>query len=294
MAIKLERKPRANPLLQRESRICRYLQLSAAASQVIGIPAVHGYRTFRDYNAMAIELLGPSLQKLFISCRHKFSLKTVLMLADQMLQRIEFIHSRSFLHRDVKPDNILMGIESKANIVYIIDFGLAKLYRNHKTHLHIGYRENKGLTGTARFASINTHNGIEQSRRDDLESLGYVLMYFLRGSLPWQGLHAPGKYAKYQKIAERKRSTSIEELCTDHPPEFATYLRYCRDLRFDERPDYAHLRTLFRDLYVREGYEDDSVYDWTPPWCAASMAALGTALPNVANDGRTAPAPEDA
>ncbi len=141
---------------------------------------------------------------------------------------MEFVHSRSFIHRDIKPDNFLMGLGKKANQVHIIDFGLAKKYRDPKSHLHIPYRENKNLTGTARYASINTHLGIEQSRRDDMESLGYVLMYFLRGSLPWQGLKAATKRQKYEKISEKKMATPVEVLCKGFPLEFVTYFQYCR------------------------------------------------------------------
>jgi len=139
-------------------------------------------------------------------------LKTVLMLADQMINRVEYVHMKSFLHRDIKPDNCLMGLGKRTNQVYIIDFGLAKKYRDSTTHQHIPYREHKNLTGTARYASVNTHLGVEQSRRDDLESLGYVLMYFLKGSLPWQGLKAGTKKQKYEKISERKIATSVDVL----------------------------------------------------------------------------------
>jgi casein kinase 1 len=157
----------------------------------------------------------------------------------------------------------LMGLGKRANQVNIIDFGLAKKYRDPKTHLHIPYRENKNLTGTARYASINTHVGIEQSRRDDLESLGYVLMYFLRGSLPWQGLKAATKKQKYEKISEKKMTTPIEVLCKGYPPEFVTYFQVVRSLRFSDKPDYSYLRKLFRDLFIREGYQYDYVFDWT-------------------------------
>lgn len=180
-----------------------------------------------------------------------------------MLQRIEYVHSKNFIHRDLKPDNFLMGIGRKGNQVNIIDFGLAKKYRDPRTHLHIPYRENKNLTGTARYASINTHLGVEQSRRDDLESLGYMLMYFCRGSLPWQGLKAANKKQKYDRIMEKKMTTPTELLCRNFPSEFAIYLNYTRSLRFDDKPDYAYLRKLFRDLFVREGYVYDYVFDWT-------------------------------
>lgn len=145
----------------------------------------------------------------------------------------------------------------------MIDFGLAKKYRDPKTHIHIPYRENKNLTGTARYASINTHLGIEQSRRDDLESMGYVLMYFLRGSLPWQGLKAATKKQKYEKISEKKMATPTEVLCKGFPTEFVVYFQYVRSLRFDDKPDYSYLRKLFRDLFVREGFVWDYVFDWT-------------------------------
>merc|ERR1719482_1723433 len=143
------------------------------------------------------------------------------MLADQMINLVEYVHVKNFINRDIKPDNFLIGLGKKANQVHMIDFGLAKKYRDPKTQQHIPYREGKNLTGTARYASVNTHLGIEQSRRDDLEALGYVFMYFLRGSLPWQGIKG-------------------------NPTEFVTYLNYCRSLRFEDRPDYAYLRRFLK------------------------------------------------
>jgi len=140
---------------------------------------------------------------------------------------------------------------------------LAKKYRDSKTHAHIQFKDNKSLTGTARYASINAHLGIEQSRRDDLESLGYVFMYFLRGSLPWQGLRAQSKQQKYDLISEKKMSTTVEALCKGYAPEFSTYLKYVRSLRFEDKPDYAYLRKIFRDLFTRENYQMDYVFDWT-------------------------------
>lgn len=185
------------------------------------------------------------------------------MLADQLLGRLEYVHTKSFIHRDVKPDNFLIGLGKRQSVIHIIDFGLAKKYRDPRSHQHIPYRENKNLTGTARYASINTHIGIEQSRRDDLESLGYVLMYFIRGSLPWQGLKANTKKQKYERIMDRKMSTSTEQLCKGYPTEFRSYFEYCRSLRFEDRPDYAYLKRLFKELFYRKGFQYDNMFDWT-------------------------------
>eukprot|EP00696_Hemimastix_kukwesjijk_P008210 gnl/Hemi2/20395_TR6770_c0_g10_i1.p2 gnl/Hemi2/20395_TR6770_c0_g10~~gnl/Hemi2/20395_TR6770_c0_g10_i1.p2 ORF type:complete len:346 (-),score=97.76 gnl/Hemi2/20395_TR6770_c0_g10_i1:213-1250(-) len=257
VAIKLEPTKTRHPQLLYESRLYKILQGG------VGIPTVRWFGVEGEYNVMVMDLLGPSLEDLFNFCSRRFSLKTVLMLADQMIGRIEYIHSKNFIHRDIKPDNFLMGLGKKSNQVNLIDFGLAKKYRDPKTHQHIPYRENKSLTGTARYASINTHLGIEQSRRDDLESLGYVLMYFNRGSLPWQGLKAATKQHKYNRISEKKMSTPVELLCRGYPSEFCTYLNYTRSLRFDDKPDYGYLRKLFRDLFFREGFQCDYIFDWT-------------------------------
>ncbi|XP_054604992.1 casein kinase I isoform X1 [Nothobranchius furzeri] len=256
VAIKLECVKTKHPQLHIESKFYKMMQGG------VGIPSIKWCGAEGDYNVMVMELLGPSLEDLFNFCSRKFSLKTVLLLADQMISRIEYIHSKNFIHRDVKPDNFLMGLGKKGNLVYIIDFGLAKKYRDARTHQHIPYRENKNLTGTARYASINTHLGIEQSRRDDLESLGYVLMYFNLGSLPWQGLKAATKRQKYERISEKKMSTPIEVLCKGYPSEFSTYLNLCRSLRFDDKPDYSYLRQLFRNLFHRQGFSYDYVFDW--------------------------------
>jgi len=257
VAIKLE------PLKSKHPQLAYEYKLYKILAGGVGIPPVRWFGKEGDYNVLVMDLLGPSLEDLFNYCGRKFSMKTVLMLADQLIARVEYIHSKNFIHRDIKPDNFLVGLGKKANLVYAIDFGLAKKYRDPKTHAHIPYSEHKNLTGTARYASINTHLGIEQSRRDDLESLGFVLIYFNKGSLPWQGLRAVTKKDKYDKISEKKMSTPIEVLCKGLSGEFATYLSYCRSMRFDDRPDYPYLRRLFRDLFYREGYHPDFVYDWT-------------------------------
>ncbi len=167
---------------------------------------------------MIMDLLGPSLEDLFSFCGRKFGLKTTLMVADQMITRVEYVHSKNYIHRDIKPDNYLIGLGKRSNQVFLIDFGLAKKFRDAKTHQHIPYKENKTLTGTARYASINAHLGIEQSRRDDLEAIGYVLIYFIKGKLPWQGVaNTKNKNDKYHKIMEKKMSIPVEYLCLGIP-----------------------------------------------------------------------------
>jgi len=270
LAVKLESTKSKHPMLMYEAKLLKHLH------GVPGIANVHYCDVEGDYTVMVMDLLGPSLEDYFNMCHRKFSLKTVLMIADQMLYRIEYLHSKNFIHRDIKPDNFLMGHAKKSNILYLIDFGLAKKYRDPKTQQHIPYRENKSLTGTARYASINAHTGIEQSRRDDLEAIGYVLMYFNIGQLPWQGIQANTKEEKYLKIAESKRTTPAETLCKDDPAVFASYLNYCRALRFEDRPDYAYLRRLFKDLFMREEFINDGIFDWMQPDGLTVSTALKT------------------
>ena len=225
------------------------------------IPQVVYYGIEGNKSIMIMDLLGASLEDLFNKANKKFSVKTVLMCADQMIKRIEYIHTRRIIHRDIKPDNFTIGHEKNAHRIFIIDFGLAKKYMS-STGEHIKYREGKGLTGTARYASVNTHLGIEQSRRDDLESLGYVFLYFLKGSLPWQGLKARNIKDKYEKIKEKKILTKIDDLCNGLPEEFNKYMTYCRKLKFTEKPDYAYLRNMFKNLARSMEIEYDYQFDW--------------------------------
>jgi casein kinase 1 len=156
-----------------------------------------------------------------------------------------------------------MGYENNGNIVYLIDFGLSKKYRSSKTLQHINMKTGKKLTGTARYASINTLSGIEQSRRDDLEAIGYVLLYFLRGSLPWQGLKVDKKEDRYKKICEKKKATAAEDLCLGFPNEFVTYINYTRKMQFEEEPNYEYLKSLFKAVMDKNGWKYDDIYDWT-------------------------------
>lgn len=170
------------------------------------------------------------------------------MIGLQILDRIEYIHSQGLIHRDIKPDNFLIGKDNKeTNQIFMIDFGLAKKYKT-KDGQHIPYKDNKNLTGTARYASINTHLGIEQGRRDDLEGLIYMLIYFCLGQLPWQNMDAKNKKEKYEKILEKKLTTSPEELCAGLPYQFVALLKYIRNVFFDQKPNYSYIRQQLEEV----------------------------------------------
>jgi serine/threonine protein kinase len=239
-AVKVEEVKTKTPQLWYEARVYRELR------RCEGVAKAYVYWTEGNYNYMAMEILGPSLE----ACRKKIThADVVTWLAPQSLRIIERIHKKSFLHRDIKPDNFLLGPTGvSGRQLTIIDFGLSKRYQTDGHH--IAYREGKNLTGTARYASINTHRGIEQSRRDDLETLGYMLLYLFKGSLPWQGLAARNKSKtkseQYQNIAEMKISMPLDELCCDAPGAFIHYFRYVRMLEFDEAPDYNLLCQFFQ------------------------------------------------
>lgn len=258
VAIKFEPRKAEAPQLRDECRSYRIL------SGCPGIPQIYHFGQEGLHNILVIDLLGPSLEDLFDMCSRKFTIKTVCMAARQMISRVQSIHEKNLIYRDIKPDNFLIGRPGTkgSNIIHMVDFGMAKQYRDPKTKQHIPYRERKSLSGTARYMSINTHLGREQSRRDDLESLGHVFMYFLRGSLPWQGLKAATNKQKYEKIGEKKQTTPIKELCEGLPEEFSIYLNYVRKLGFEETPDYDFLRELFAKVMKNNGDIDDQVYDW--------------------------------
>jgi casein kinase 1 gamma len=234
-----------------------------------GIPSAYFFGQCGQHNALVMELLGPSLEDLFTKCDRKFSVETVCKIAIQLLKIIEFVHSKDLIYRDIKPENFLIGRPSlnKHSVIYIIDFGLAKNYINPETRVHIPYCENKSLTGTARYMSINTHLGKEQSRRDDLEAIGHMLFYFLKGSLPWQGLKAETFKERYQQIGETKKQITIKSLSNGYPEEFADYLKYCRELDFAEKPNYSSWISKFEDLLKKRCryFTDDNNkpdFDW--------------------------------
>jgi serine/threonine protein kinase len=259
VALKIESKEAKHSVLEKEYNFYKYFLDGNAP--LIGIPLI--YSKFEEENSVVLEmeLLGRDLDSLFVACKERFSLKTVLLIADQILTRLEFVHNHGVIHRDIKPENFLLGSGKKCDIIYLVDYGLAKRFLLPNGD-HIPQKEKKSLTGTPRYASLNNHLGMQQGRRDDLESVGYMLIYFIRGWLPWQGLNASTISEKKRKIVETKTSMTPQKLCLDLPQAFADYLTYCKNLEFDMKPDYSYLKGLFRNLAKEMSYEYDYMFDW--------------------------------
>ena len=254
-ALKFEDIKSNSNLLENEASIMNYLKGP-------NIPLVRSYGTSGNYNILIMQLMGKSLEDL-INIKKTFPIKTVCLIGYQMINVLEYIHNKHFVHRDLKPDNFVVGLNELSKYLYLLDFGLAKKYRSTVTLKQYPLINKKKLTGTARYASINALRGFEQSRRDDLESAGYVLMYFLRGSLPWQGIPGKTKDERYKKILQKKNDTSAQELCEGFPEEFEKYIEYTRNMEYEEEPDYDKLRDYFLDVLDKKNELFDYIYDWS-------------------------------
>ena len=274
-AIKLENKNRSQNLLESEAYIMSYLNGPR-------IPMVKSFGYTGDYNVLIMELMGKSLEDLFESMStKKMSVRCVCNIGYQMIEIIEYVHNKHIVHRDIKPDNFVMGKGNKSKFLFLLDFGLAKKYRSSTTLKHYPLIKKKHLTGTARYASINALNGYTQSRRDDLEAIGYVLVYFLLGRLPWQGMLNKNKDERYMKIMEVKRDTDPHILCKNLPVEFEKYITYTRNLEYEQDPDYNMLKNLFLKVLNDEEHCIDYYYDWD-----CDMGTMTTADTNLNFAGR--------
>ncbi|CAD8139848.1 unnamed protein product [Paramecium octaurelia] len=253
VAMKVEKENKDLMSLEREIQIIEELR------GIAGVPKLYWYGNEYNQNCMAMQLLGRDLahyQKKF----KKLSLKTVCNLAEQLLTILEEIHKRGIIHRDIKPENILMGRGNDSQQVYFVDFGISKKFRNNNQH--ISFQENKSFIGTTRYASISAHKGYELSRRDDLESLGYVFIYLLRGNLPWQNVVSQSDKEKTKLVGKFKMELELKDLCKGLPNEFQRYLDYVYKLKFTSTPDYQYLLGLIQKVGQQNNISFDRKFDW--------------------------------
>ena len=269
-AMKVEQNSIQNNVLETEAKYLSYLK-------GFGIPELKYFNCNEKYHILIETLLDKSLENLYAESHGNFNLKDISMIGIQVLDRLEYIHNKNVIHRDIKPDNFVIGKNKDKNIIYIIDFGLAKKYRNSKTLEHIPFKMTKRLTGTARYASINALKGGEQSRKDDLESLSYMLLYFLKGRLPWQGVPGMTKGEKYKKIYYMKKNIDTEKLFENLPEEFKEFYLYIKQLEFEQEPDYNYCRKLFINVIEKKlGEINDNFFTWCKDINVINKNYLGT------------------
>jgi serine/threonine protein kinase len=236
----------------------------------LGIPQLVSYGKIKNYDILIQELLGKSLNELFIENNFQFSMNDICLISIQLIDRVEWVHSKTLIHRDIKPENFLLG-SNNPNIIYLTGFGLCTKYCSSKSGKHImpGFRGT--FSGTIKYSSANAQRGNQLSRRDDLESLGYTILYFMKGGLPWMNLNQNiNEKEAYIKTYSMKKFMPVERLCKGAPSEMQDYFRYIRQLKFKEDPNYDYLRNLFVNLLKKNGIENYQNYcfSWVHDWNA--------------------------
>lgn len=245
----------SNILLKNEARIYN------ALTNIDGVPVIRSYGMTGKYSYLVMDLLGKSLEYYKEQCGGKLSLKCVLLIGIKLLERIKTIHQSGIIHRDIKPENILFGIDDESKL-FLIDFGLSKTYIDTRSN-HIEITNENSILGTKDFISLNIHNGLTPSRRDDLESVGYLLIYLLNGNLPWQDINIIDTDERNKQIRDIKTMKSLWMLLNDDiPGELIIFILYCRKLEFTQDPDYNYLKILLTNLYKLQGFPVDNKYDW--------------------------------
>ena len=259
VSIKLENRKSFNNFLESEAYYLFYLK-------GFGIPKILSYGKNGKFNILIEELLGPSLNDILkLNKIKKFPIKDTCMIALQTLDRLEYIHSKNIIHQDIKPHNFLIG-RKDPKVIYLIDFGFAKKYRSSRTGKHIQFKYSGKLFGSLVYLSINGNAGYEQSRRDDLESLGYMLVFLATNNLPWNKIkimkNLEELICKSEETYKIKKSVLPEKICEGLPKEFVDYIKYCRKLEFEQEPDYNYLKNLFALILIKENQKNDLKFFW--------------------------------
>ena len=229
----------------------------------------------KKYNILIEPLLGGTLYSLYLDQNKNFTLKDICLISLQCISRLESVHNKGIIHCDIKPENFCVGLRDK-RIIYLIDFGISKKYRSDRTKKHIQFNITKTMCGTARYASMNALSGLQLSRRDDLESLSYMILYFLTKKLPWQGITAKSLATRYKKIYEKKFELEKWDKFLSLPRQIQNFIKYCRNLGFSEDPNYKLMKNFFYDLMKQNEFVDDKNFSWID-----DKSILGSKLPEL-------------
>ncbi|CAK87070.1 unnamed protein product (macronuclear) [Paramecium tetraurelia] len=238
----------------------REVQVLERLNGIEGVPKIYWHGEQDDFNVIVMQILGKDLSH-YVKSKKKFSFKTSIQLGIQIVKVLERIHNKGVVHRDLKPENVLFGIDDESSKIYVVDFGISKIFRDKNGNIH-PFRDNTSFIGTTRYASIAAHKGFELSRKDDIESLIYVLLYFIKGQLPWQNMQNVSDEERTAKVGEMKMSIDPRELCKDAPIEFAIILEYLKQLQYLSEPNYNLIQQQFEKAAENLGIQLDYSYDW--------------------------------
>ena len=260
LACKIESINELKPQLYHESKIMFLLK------NCTGFPTCYDFILTGQDKILIMDYLGPNLDTIMKKLPSndnikKFSIKTSLMIMIQCIERLKTLHEKGIIHRDIKPENFVIGPKNKERLIYLIDFGLSKKISNDKKIPSV--KVDRNIIGTMRYISMNTHQGYEQGKRDDLESLFYIIIYFIKGELPWQNIKCKTRAEKYSKIYEiKKKVTDNKELVEGLPIEMEKILEYILELNFFEKPNYLMINKTIEIILDKLNLSNDLQFDW--------------------------------